>query len=292
MLEIKNLSISYSGKPAVRQVSFAVQENETVCLVGESGSGKSTIVKAVTGLLSSEGRIVEGEVFFDGMALHTFSEKELRQIRGRQIAMIYQNAGRSLDPVMKIGKQFYEMLCTKEKCSRKQSDQKAAACMRQLSLRDPEKILKSYPSMLSGGMNQRVAIAMAMVMEPRLILADEPTSAQDVTVQAELIQALKKLKETTKASLLLVTHSMGVVARMADKVGVMCRGCLVEWGHPEQILNHPVHPYTRELIGAILHLDGRMPETEKRDWSLSEHIWTETEPGHFAAWGKREEKNG
>lgn len=290
MLEVVDLSVAYEEEPVVSHVSFSVGENETVCIVGESGSGKSTILKAIIGLLNTDSELISGQIFFDGMALHSLTGEEFRKIRGQQIAMIYQNAGRSLDPVVKVGKQFYEALCTKGKISRRKSDERAISCMNRLSLKNPEKILKSYPTMLSGGMNQRVAIALAMVMEPRLILADEPTSAQDVTVQVEVVEALKQLKESTKASLLLVSHSMGVVARIADKVGVMYAGHLVEWGTRKQVLEAPVHPYTKMLMSAVLKMNGSAPKPQREGNYPLGNQWTEVEPGHFAVCESEEEE--
>ena len=265
MLNLKEVSISYGDLEIVKCVSLSVNPGETVCLVGESGSGKTTILKGILGLLGENGRVTGGELLFQGQKLAVLSPAEYRQLRGKQIAMIYQQAGRSLDPVTKIGKQFHEMLCTKGKCSRAQSDERAAFYLSKLFLKEPKRILKSYPSMLSGGTNQRVAIAMALAMEPELILADEPTSALDVTVQVEVVKALQQAKELSGAGILMVTHNMGVVAHLADQVGVMYAGHLVEWGGTEQILQRPVHPYTRMLLDSVLGMDGTIPKLELCD---------------------------
>ena len=304
MLKLKEVSISYGDLEIVKCVSFLVSPGETVCLVGESGSGKTSILKGILGLLGENGRVTGGELLFQGQNLATLSPAEYRQLRGKKIAMVYQQAGRALDPVTKIGKQFHEMLCTKEKCSRAQSNKKAAFYLKKLFLKEPERILESYPSMLSGGTNQRVAIAMALAMEPELILADEPTSALDVTVQVEVVKALQQAKELSGAGILMVTHNMGVVAHLADQVGVMYAGHLVEWGDTEQILKRPAHPYTRMLLDSVLGMDGSIPKFEvsgiendkrkdsecpyfsmcrKKETACSEFapIWTRIEENHF-----------
>ena len=255
MLEIKDLSIAYGDREIVHKAGFTVQPGETVCIVGESGSGKSTMLKAIAGLLGQEGRVTGGSIEFKGRELLRMNRKEYQALRGSRIAMVYQHAGESMDPVMRIGRQFHEELSLKGKISRRESDEKAIVCMKQLLLKEPERILSSYPSMLSGGTNQRVALAMAMVMEPDLILADEPTSALDVTVQAEVVKAMKNIKQVTNAAILMVTHNMGVVAQMADKVGVMQKGKLVEWGTAEEVLSHPTHDYTKMLMSCVLRME-------------------------------------
>ena len=262
MLEIKNISIAYNDRTVVEDVSFSVQPGETVSIVGESGSGKSTILRAVQGLLGREGRVVGGSVEFDGVSLLSLSNDEMRAYRGAVIATVPQQAGLSMDPITKIGKQFHEAILTKRKITRSESDKLAKDCMRSLSIKEPEKILDSYPAMLSGGTNQRVALAMAMVMEPRLILADEPTSALDVTVQVEVVEAMMALKRQCDAAILMVTHNMGVVAQMSDHVGVMYNGRLLEWGSRDEILGNARHPYTRALMASVLRMDGTLPRVK------------------------------
>ena len=259
MLEVKNLSVAYNGKPAVENVSFRVENGETVSIVGESGSGKSTVLRAIQGLLGREGSVTAGDILFDGASLPTLKPEQLRTLRGAVIATVPQQAGLSMDPITKIGRQFHEALSTKQKITRAESDRRAAECMRTLSIKDPEQILRSYPVMLSGGTNQRVALAMAMVMEPRLILADEPTSALDVTVQVEVVRSMLELRQACDAAILMVTHNMGVVAQMSDHVGVMYNGQLLEWGTRDEILASPRHPYTRALMASVLKMDGTVP---------------------------------
>ncbi len=263
MLEVKNVSVSYGNETIVDNISFAIQPKETVSIVGESGSGKSTLLKAIIGLLGDSGWISGGTITFDGINLASLKDDEMRKIRGAQIATVYQQAGRSMDPITKIGKQFYEAMVTKKKITRKESRQCAISCMKALSIKNPDQIINSYPVTLSGGTNQRVALALAMVMNPKLILADEPTSALDVTVQVEVVEAMRALKEQCSAAILMVTHNIGVVAQMADKVGVMFEGNLVEWGTREQILTHPIHPYTQLLMDAVLRMDGTMPRVKE-----------------------------
>lgn len=259
MLEVNNVSVSYGNERIVNRVSFVIQPKETVSIVGESGSGKSTLLKAIVGLLDDNGWISGGTITFDGINLVSLKKDEMRRIRGTKIATVYQQAGRSMDPITKIYKQFHEAMLTKTKISRMESRQCAISCMKALSIKDPDKIINSYPATLSGGTNQRVALALAMVMSPKLILADEPTSALDVTAQVEVVEAMKALKEQCSAAILIVTHNIGVVAQMADKVGVMFEGNLVEWGTREQILSCPLHPYTQLLMNAVLRMDGNMP---------------------------------
>lgn len=262
MLEVKNLSVAYGKKQVVEDVSFSVTPGETVSIVGESGSGKSTILRAILGLMGQEGHILNGSITFDGVELPKLPPDKIRAYRGAVIATVQQQAGLSMDPITKIGKQIHEAICTKEKITRRESDERAIKCMKALSLKEPERILNTYPVMLSGGTNQRVALAMAMVMEPRLILADEPTSALDVTVQVEVVEAMKALKEQCDAAILMVTHNIGVVAQMADHVGVMYNGRLVEWGTRDDILRNPSHPYTKALMASVLRMDGKVPQVK------------------------------
>lgn len=278
MLEIKNLSVAYNGAPAVEDVSFRVEDGETVSIVGESGSGKSTVLRAIQGLLGRDGQVVSGEIEFDGVSLPGLRPEELRAYRGAVIATVPQQAGLSMDPITRIGRQFHEALSTRQKLTRKESDRRAADCMRTLSIKDPEQILNSYPVMLSGGTNQRVALAMAMVMEPRLILADEPTSALDVTVQVEVVRSMLELRRSCDAAILMVTHNMGVVAQMSDHVGVMYNGRLLEWGTRDEILGSPRHPYTRALMASVLKMDGTVPQVKT--------IYRESAPGGCAYYAR------
>ncbi len=276
LLTIRRLSISYDEIPAVRDVSLAVGQRQIVGIVGESGSGKSTLVRGVTGLLKRGGRIDSGEILLEGRHLENLSAREMRKVRGGRIAMIFQHPESSFDPIRTIGDQFHEVMRLHEGARRDQSDARAEEILRGLGFDAPARILRSYPFELSGGMCQRAAIAVGMACHPELLLADEPASALDVTVQAETARTLMELRERSGTSILLVTHNMGVVAYMADRVGVMCAGRLVEWGTREDILLRAAHEYTRSLISAIPKLGQpfRAPAHFERPISDdAEQIW-------------------
>lgn len=255
VLEFRDVHITYRQKEAVGGVSLQVPENAIVALVGESGSGKSTLLRAAAGLLSADGSVSSGTVFFQGRSLAEYSEAQLRSIRGREMAMIFQNAGSYLNPRRRIGGQYLEMLRSHLPLSKEEAENQAKETLRRLKLSDTERIWKSYPFQLSGGMQQRVAIAMAICMRPRLLLADEPTSALDVTVQAQVVQELLKLKAEMKTSILLITHNMGVASKMADYIAVMREGKIVETGRRDQIIFHPEHAYTKALLEAVPKLE-------------------------------------
>lgn len=267
VLEFQDVHITYRQKEAVGGVSLQVPENAIVALVGESGSGKSTLLRAAAGLLSADGSVSSGTVFFQGRSLAEYSEAQLRSIRGREMAMIFQNAGSYLNPRRRIGGQYLEMLRSHLPLSKEEAEKQAKETLRRLKLSDTERIWKSYPFQLSGGMQQRVAIAMAICMRPRLLLADEPTSALDVTVQAQVVQELLKLKAEMKTSILLITHNMGVASKMADYIAVMREGKIVETGRRDQIIFHPEHAYTKALLEAVPKLESE----ESVERSKAEH---------------------
>lgn len=254
VLEVKNLCISYQGKEAVKNVSFAVPENKIVAIVGESGSGKSTIIKAAINLLPSGGKITGGSILFDGKDLTKMSGEQMRKIRGKEIAMIFQDAGAYLNPRMKIGPQYQETIMTHQSIGKQEAKALAETMLLKLKLADPERIMKSYPFQLSGGMKQRVAIAMAMSMEPKLLLADEPTSALDVTVQAQVVQEMISLRDELGTSIIIVTHNMGVAFRMADYIAVMYNGELMEFGTRDQVIESPKSDYTKMLLSVVPEL--------------------------------------
>ena len=284
MLEVKELCVSYGTVPTVKGVSFAVGAGEIVGLVGESGSGKSTVVRSILGLLPANGKITSGKIVFRGQNITELDKKGWTKLRGKQISMIFQHPQLSMDPVFTVGAQFCECMKEAQGTGKKEALEKAVELLKDLKLTDPERVLKSYPFELSGGMSQRVAIAMAMANNPSLLLADEPTSALDVTVQLQTIDVLVELRKKYGTSILLVTHNMGVIARMADLVGVMYQGELVEWGRREEILKEPAHPYTRALIRAIPSMNGKLPEyisvTERMPFTkISETHWAGTGDG-------------
>ncbi len=259
LLDINGLSVRYpEGYIVVHNVSLHMHPGEIVCIIGESGCGKSTLLNAI---LKMPGRveIVGGSVLYRGRDILSLSAKELRKVRGAGIGMIYQEPGASLDPIRKISAQFYDTVRAHEKLSKKEVLEQARELLPRLNLPDVDRILDSCPVQLSGGMNQRVAIALAMSLHPDILLADEPTSALDVTVQAQIVDEFLKLREEFGTGILLVTHNIGVVAKMADKVAVMYGGRVVEYGYRESVLKEPCHPYTRALMAAVPKLDGTPP---------------------------------
>lgn len=255
LLEIKDLTIKYNNhKIAVEDVSFTVPEKSIIAIVGESGSGKSTIIRSIIGLMTSGGIIENGEIWFQGKNLVASSDEEMQRIRGNQISMIFQDGGSYLDNKRKIGSQFIETIRSHMAITKKEARQKAIEMLEQLCLCDAERVMNSYPFMLSGGMCQRVAIAMGMTMSPKLLLADEPTSALDVTIQAQVVRQMAELRNNYGTTILLVTHNMGVAAYLADYVVVMKSGQLVEWGKCDQVIDHPEDPYTRQLLSSVPEL--------------------------------------
>lgn len=261
MLEVKNLSISYGEQEAVRKVEFSVEPGQIVGIVGESGSGKSTMLRSILGLFERAARVTEGEILYEGENLLALSEKRMSKIRGKEISMVFQHPELSLDPLWKIGKSYYECARVHRNISRKQADEEAKKLFSMLHLEEPERILDLYPFELSGGMCQRTAIAIAIANRPHLLLADEPTSALDVTVQKQVIDTMMELRKEFHTSIVIVSHNIGVIAAMADRVGVMRKGEMVEWGTKEEVLYSPRHPYTQGLIRAV----PRMREAEREN---------------------------
>jgi peptide/nickel transport system ATP-binding protein len=251
LLEVRDLAVDYRvGKeifPAVTGVSFDLKKGETLGFVGESGCGKSTIALALMGLLpKEEGRLTAGEIIYDDKKLANASEKRWRKIRGREIAMIFQDPFSSLNPVMTIREQMLEVA----------SKKKAAELLEHVQLNEPERILGSYPHQLSGGQRQRVMIAMALARHPKILIADEPTTALDVTVQKEIIDLLKKLQRELRMSMIFVTHNIGLIKDVADELAVMYQGQIVELGPTDKVLARPKHDYTRSLLKSIPTIKG------------------------------------
>ena len=260
LLDICGLTAGYpDGTTVLRDVSLQIHPKEILCVIGESGCGKSTLLNAI---LRLPGRVsVEsGEILFKGRNLCTMDKKELRAVRGGDIGVVYQEPGASLDPIRRIDAQFFDAQRAHGKIAKAESREKAETLLSAMNLDDPARILESCPAQLSGGMNQRVAIALAMALSPEVLLADEPTSALDVTVQAQIVSELIRLRDDYGTALLLVTHNMGVVAKAADTVAVMYCGKVVEYGSCAEVLKVPAHPYTRALLEAIPKLDGTPPK--------------------------------
>ena len=256
ILDVKQLDVSYNGTQILKDLTVDLNAGEILGVVGESGSGKSTLIKAIIGLLGDNGQIDHGKLEFDGIDLIRIKGEDLRKLRGTRLGMVFQHPGMSFNPIRKIGTQFFEALKAHEKFEKEEAKQQILEILRQLRLEDGERVLNSYPFELSGGMNQRVAIALAMVLNPELLLADEPTSALDVTVQAQVVRQMMDLRDKFGTTIIIVTHNMGVVSYMVDKVAVMYSGHLVEYGPKEDVMLHPHHPYTKALIAAIPQIEG------------------------------------
>ncbi len=255
LLEVNNLRVHFYTRggvvQAARGVSFQVGYGETLGIVGESGSGKSVCVQAVMGLIQTPGEIEGGDIRFKGRSLlDSAGRKYVRQVRGREMAMIFQDPMTSLNPVFTIGTQITEILRHHLKMDSAQARLRAMDLLSMVDINAPEKRLKQYPHELSGGMRQRVMIAMALACEPQLIIADEPTTALDVTIQAQILELLTDLQKKLNVSVILITHDLGVVAQLCHRVAVMYAGRIVEVGDADQVFADPVHPYTRGLLRA------------------------------------------
>ena len=259
LLAVQNLHISFPGPggrvPAVDGVSFTIAPGETVCLVGESGCGKSITALSLLRLVPPPGRIDPGSaISFAGDDMLALPDDRLRAIRGRRMAMIFQEPMTALNPVLTVGDQIAEVVRVHTRASRKEAWERAVAMLASVGIADPAARAKQYPHELSGGMRQRVMIAMALVLEPGLVIADEPTTALDVTIQAQILELLRALRERTGMALLLITHDLGVVAEMASRVIVMYAGRVVEEAPVQSLFARPTHPYTEGLLGAIPRL--------------------------------------
>lgn len=255
LLEVDNLTTAfqadYGSSITVDHVSFHVDRGEVVCIVGESGCGKSVTSLSIMGLLKKGGAVIDGSVLFDGKELLNLSEKELDRIRGNEMTMIFQDPLTSLNPVLTIGNQLTESIRRHMDLSREQAQERAVSLLQKVGMPEPEKTMKKYPHTLSGGMRQRVMIAMAISCNPRLLIADEPTTALDVTIQAQIMRLLHSLQEENGMSIILITHDIGLVANMADRVIVMYAGQIIEEGSVREIFRDPRHPYTKALLATV-----------------------------------------
>jgi peptide/nickel transport system ATP-binding protein len=255
LLEIKDLQTHFPTRAgvvrAVDGVSFHIDEGELLALVGESGCGKSITALSVMRLISAPGKIVGGEITFNGENLLAAGEERMREIRGDDIAMIFQDPMTSLNPVYTVGEQIAEALRLHRKLSRKAAREATIAAMREVAIPDPARRVDDYPHQLSGGMRQRVMIAMALACDPKLLIADEPTTALDVTIQAQILELLNELRRTRELGVLLITHDLGVVAEVADRVAVMYTGRIVEQSPVEELFARPKHPYTEGLLRSV-----------------------------------------
>jgi peptide/nickel transport system ATP-binding protein len=260
LLEVKNLETAFdidgTYYNAVDNVSFKVRPRQIVGVVGESGCGKSVMSLSIMQLLPKGiGKVKSGEIIFDGINLDKMSEAQINKIRGKDVSMIFQEPMTSLNPVFTIGYQLQEVLFNHMKISKQEARQKSIALLKSVGISRPEKIVDEYPHQLSGGMRQRVMIAIAIACQPKLLIADEPTTALDVTVQAQILELLKEIQEVNDMAIILITHDLGVVAEMCDEVIVMYAGRIVERTDVDTLFYKPKHPYTNLLLGAIPKMD-------------------------------------
>ena len=251
ILKYDHVDISYNGVKAIKDVSFTVSEGEILGIVGESGSGKSTLIKAAMGLLGDAGLVTRGDIWYKGKNLPDLSASELRKLNGPEIGMIFQYAGSSFCPIRTVGAQLYESMSEHENVTKEAFRARAVELLGKIGFENGQRILDSYPFELSGGMQQRVGIAAAMLLNPGVLLADEPTSALDVSVQKQVVEEMLLVRKAFGTSIELVTHNIGVVGAMADKVLVMKNGEMVEYGETQQVLHAPKEDYTRLLMSAV-----------------------------------------
>ncbi|RHW39880.1 ABC transporter ATP-binding protein [Lysinibacillus yapensis] len=259
LLKIANLSTGFRIKDsfynAVDGVSLTLKKNEVLAIVGESGCGKSTLATSIMGLYDPHNTRVKGDILFQDKNLAALSDEEMNEIRGGQISIIFQDPLSALNPLMRIGEQIEEGLLYHTKLSKAERKNRALELLEQVGIRQPERIIRQFPHQLSGGMRQRVIIAIAVSCKPKIIIADEPTTALDVTIQAQILDLLIELQAETEAGIILITHDLGVVAEMADRVAVMYAGEIIEEAEVEELFSNPKHPYTRSLFHSIPQLN-------------------------------------
>lgn len=259
LLEVKNLKTSFFTQAgefrALRGVSFDLEKGETLGVVGESGSGKSVLALSIMKVLQYSGKIIDGDILFENENLINKSEREMRKVRGNEIAMIFQDPMSSLNPVYTIGNQIIEILLEHQDITKKQARQKSIKLLERVGIASPEQRFDHYPHELSGGMRQRVMIAMAMSCEPKLLIADEPTTSLDMTIQAQILELMKSLRDESNTSIIMITHDLGVIAEFCSKVIVMYGGLIMEEGSVNQIFYSPRHPYTMGLLKSIPKLN-------------------------------------
>ena len=262
-LEVKNLSVSFSTFAgtvrAVRDVGFSLYDGETLAIVGESGSGKTVTCRSMMRLLAKNASVDSGEILLDGTDLLKLSEREMRRVRGNDIAMVFQDPMTSLDPTMRIGRQIEEAVTLHRKVSRRDARNRMLELLRLVGIEDPERRSRQYPHEFSGGQRQRIVIAIVLACDPKVLIADEPTTALDVTMQAQIIDLLKDLQKKVSTSIIFITHDLGVVANVADRVAVMYAGKIIEIGRSDEVFYDPRHPYTWGLLHAMPTLDTNMP---------------------------------
>ena len=259
LLEIQDLKVSFftpAGEvKAVNGVSYTLDEGRVLGIVGESGSGKSVSVSALMQLLVYPGRVVGGSITFDGRDVLAMSEEQIQTVRGKEIGMIFQDPMTSLNPVFTVGEQLVETLLRHTKMSRAEAKERSVEMLRLVGINNPEQRMRQYPHEFSGGMRQRAMIAMTLLCDPKLLIADEPTTALDVTIQAQILELMKSLREKINAAIILITHDLGIVSDICDEVIVMYAGRIVEKANIDDIFYHPAHPYTQGLLRCLPRLD-------------------------------------
>lgn len=264
ILEVQDLNITFDTfagpVSAVRGVSFTLHEGETLAIVGESGSGKSVASKAIMGILAENGQVTGGSIIYtkesgEEIDLSGLSEREYHQVRGKEIAMVFQDPMTSLNPTMTIGKQIMEPIIKHQKCTKAEAKKRAEELISLVGISDADKRMKQYPHQFSGGMRQRIVIAVALACNPRILICDEPTTALDVTIQAQILELIKDIQEKTNVAVIFITHDLGVVANVADRVAVMYAGRVCEIGTSNEIFYNPCHPYTWGLLASMPDLD-------------------------------------
>ena len=254
ILRYDGVEIKYGSNIAVTDISFSLGEGEILGIVGESGSGKSTIIKASMGLLGEGGNVSSGDIIYKGKSLLNLSKKEQLEINGPNLGMIFQFAGSSFCPVRRIRSQLYEIVKAHKDITKEEFEDQVNELLNKLGFVDNERILESYPNELSGGMQQRVGVIAAMLLNPKVLLADEPTSAMDVTIQKQAVEEMLRVRDTFNTSIIIVTHNIGVVSAMADNVMVLKEGRIVEMGKKDKIINNPSEEYTKKLMEAVPRL--------------------------------------
>jgi len=266
ILEVKNLILYYNSDEgivkAIEDVSFSIEKGETLGLVGETGCGKSTVAYSILRLLPPSAKIIKGEIIFKGKDLLKLSEEDLRKIRSREISMVYQDPLTSLNPVLTVGEQIAEVLIYHFNMDKESARRRAIELLKDVNIPAPERVINMYPHELSGGMKQRVMIAIALAGNPDLLILDEPTTALDVTVQAQFLELIEHLQEKYGVSILWITHDLGIIAEMADRVAVMYAGHIVEYTDVESFFQNPLHPYSQLLLKAIPRIGTSIEELE------------------------------
>ncbi|CCV66532.1 ABC-type dipeptide/oligopeptide transport system, ATPase component [Paracholeplasma brassicae] len=304
LLKVENLHTYFDTRnglvKAVNGISFTLEEGKTLGIVGESGSGKSQTAMSIIKLFQANQKIHEGTITFNNQVLSLMSDKELEKIRGNEISVIFQEPISSLNPVLTVEKQLTEVLILHQKLTKKEAVSKAYEMLNVVKIQNPQRVMKAYPHQLSGGMSQRVMIAMALSCNPKLLIADEPTTALDVIIQAEILKLMNELKAKYKTSILFITHDLGVVSKMVDDVIVMHGGRIVEKAPVDRIFKNPYHPYTKKLLAAFLKTDLERNSSHKsldlyekendvfdfdryKTLGIADESFLEVEPNHFVS---------